>query len=77
MKQFKSQCGCEIHVIQWTSKRQIASVKQCSLHKAAPKLLKAAKSLLSLAEANVPDGHYTEHQQIGEARRVIEEAEAK
>lgn len=36
MSEFKSQCGCTIHVAQWTSKRKIASVKYCETHKAKP-----------------------------------------
>lgn len=36
MSDFKAQCGCAIHVVQWTSKRKIASVKYCETHKAKP-----------------------------------------
>lgn len=47
MSDFKAHCGCTIHVVQWTSKRKIASVKHCSLHGAAKELLEVAKNLRS------------------------------
>lgn len=47
MSDFKSQCGCEIHVTQWSSKRKIASVKNCPLHKSAPALREALKEAIA------------------------------
>lgn len=44
-KDFTAACGCEIHLIKWSSKRDICSVKNCPLHKAAPKLLAALKEI--------------------------------
>lgn len=32
MSEFRAQCGCLIHVSQWTSRRKIASVKYCITH---------------------------------------------
>jgi hypothetical protein len=32
MSEFRSGCGCQIHVAQWTTKRKIASVKYCNVH---------------------------------------------
>lgn len=43
--EYKSQCGCVIHVAQWTSKRKIVTQKSCSLHLAAADLLEACKSI--------------------------------
>lgn len=50
MSEYKSQCGCNIHVAQWTAKRKLVSVKQCPLHKAAPALLEACKAAYSHIE---------------------------
>ena len=50
MSEFKSQCGCEIHVIQWSSKRKIASVKYCQRHKAGDTGIALAKSVLRYFE---------------------------
>lgn len=52
MSEYKSSCGCKIHVAQWTSKRKLVSVKQCSLHRAAPALLSACKLALGAFERN-------------------------
>ena len=51
MSEYKSQCGCKIHVAQWTSKRKLVSVKQCPLHKAAPALLEACKAALAMMDS--------------------------
>jgi hypothetical protein len=41
--EYKSACGCKIHVIQWSAKRKVVTQESCSLHKAASVLLAAAK----------------------------------
>jgi len=45
MKTFKSNCGCEIHVIKWSSKANSVTTKLCPLHKSAAKLLEALKRM--------------------------------
>lgn len=46
MSEYKSSCGCAIHVAQWTAKRKVVTQKSCPLHKNAPELLSALKALL-------------------------------
>lgn len=45
MSEYKSGCGCVIHVIQWSSKRKVVTVKNCPLHKHASDLLAALKEM--------------------------------
>lgn len=33
--EYKSPCGCTIHVAQWTAKRKIVSQMRCTFHKQA------------------------------------------
>jgi hypothetical protein len=56
MKNFKSQCGCEIHIIKWSSKTEMASVKSCPLHKSANKLLDALKKMVQWHGASHDEG---------------------
>jgi hypothetical protein len=76
MSEYKSQCGCEIHVAQWTTKRKIVSVKYCSLHKSAGLLLQSLKYARSFirgngcAEISCPET-------VNELDRVIALAERK
>jgi len=73
MSTYRSTCGCEIHVAQWTSKRKIASLKNCAVHKAAPELLaacKAAEPLLVGALAFVDC-----NKQLSQLREAIKSAE--
>lgn len=64
MSEFKAQCGCAIHVVQWTSKRKFASVKYCPTHKGLnTELLQACRDLVAAAELEGSDS-----QQFYEAR---------
>lgn len=47
MSEFRSQCGCEIHVAQWTSKRKIASVQQCPMHKSAEEMCRTLEACVN------------------------------
>lgn len=38
--EYKSPCGCTIHVAQWTSNRKVVSVKNCPMHKHAEDMVK-------------------------------------
>lgn len=44
-KNYKANCGCEIHIVKWNYKTEVASVKHCPLHKAAGDLLEACKAI--------------------------------
>ena len=44
---FKADCGCEATVIKWSSKRNVLSMTNCPLHKAAKELLDAARAILN------------------------------
>lgn len=46
MKTFKSKCGCEIHVIKWSSKANSVTVQSCPVHKNAVALLAAVKPII-------------------------------
>jgi hypothetical protein len=48
---FKAGCGCEAHLINWSSKIKVLTIKHCRLHKATPALLAAAKD----AEAHIAE----------------------
>ena len=37
--EYKSPCGCVLHVIQWTSRRKVITQTSCPLHKHAKELL--------------------------------------
>lgn len=41
--EYKSSCGCRIHVIQWTSKHKVVTQESCPLHKHAKELLDALR----------------------------------
>jgi hypothetical protein len=56
---YKAPCGCEIHVIRWSSSRNVVSQKSCALHKAAPELLQACQHSLNLLSGLSTDGEIT------------------
>ena len=45
MKTLTTACGCEIHVIKWSSKANSVTMQSCPLHKAAKDLLEAARRM--------------------------------
>ena len=60
---YKADCGCVIHFIQWTSKRKVATQKSCPLHKNAKELLDICNKIRSAAMnlnhlCNVPSDLY-------------------
>jgi hypothetical protein len=71
--EYKAQCGCKIHVAQWTAKRKVVTQESCPLHKAARELLRVLKVAL---ESTCWDGDscvdFDWHE---DARKVIDEAE--
>lgn len=71
-KDFKAPCGCEIHIIKWSSQRDIASVKSCPLHKAAPELLAALESIV-----NCPDYNDIHTHQLLDAKAAIKKAKGE
>ena len=75
MSEFEAPCGCEIHVAQWTSKRKIASVKNCPLHKSASELLKACKAALIVC-SYADDGRIVSPE-TEEAERLLKSAIGK
>jgi hypothetical protein len=70
--EYKSACGCVIHVAQWTSKRKVVTQKSCPLHKAAPDLLHALKTLLP---EGWDDGTMDHMRGVQIAREAIAKAE--
>lgn len=48
--EYKSACGCKIHVAQWTSKRKIVTQESCLLHKAAAETLAERDALKAANE---------------------------
>ena len=55
--EYKSPCGCVIHIAQRTAKRKVVSQQSCPLHKHANDLQEALFLLLSMIEieALIPD----------------------
>jgi hypothetical protein len=43
--EYTADCGCKIHVIQWTSKRKVVTQESCPLHKHAKEVLEVLKEL--------------------------------
>lgn len=68
-KEYVSDCGCVIHVIQWSAKRKVITRKSCPLHKAAEELLQFAKNVLAV---DIPS-HYLH----AAAEQLIAKAEGK
>lgn len=68
--EYKSACGCKIHVAQWTAKRKVVTQESCPLHKAAPELLEALKTIESCLS---PDDNDHAAQKV---RAAIAKAEA-
>lgn len=48
--EYKSACGCKIHVAQWTSKRKIVTQESCSVHKTAPEMLHALQEVKACSD---------------------------
>jgi HJR/Mrr/RecB family endonuclease len=48
--EYKSACGCKIHVAQWTAKRKVVTQESCPLHKAAPKMFAALQRIREKAD---------------------------
>jgi hypothetical protein len=71
---YKAPCGCEIHVIKWSSKRKVVSQKSCALHLAAADLLTACKALLP---SGWDDGVMDHMPGVKIARLAIAKAEGK
>lgn len=53
-RDYKSDCGCVIHLIKWTAKANVLTVKHCPLHKAAPLLYAACK--LAMEDWDMQEG---------------------
>lgn len=65
--EYKSTCGCKIHVAQWTAKRKVVSQESCAVHKNAIELLRAAEAILpDLWEENLEREQETDYE-----RRVV------
>ena len=86
MKTFKTSCGCEIHVIKWSTKANSVTMQSCSLHKAASNLLTAAKHAVAIcdAEAELRGENDTDDYAGGAAKpvaemlhRIIDQAEGR
>lgn len=61
---YKSPCGCEIHVIKWTARSKSVSVKSCPMHKNAGaaielirKTFKTSGSIEKMRECQVEADH--------------------
>ena len=73
--EYKSACGCKIHVAQWTAKRKVVTQESCPLHKAAPDLLAALVEVRDLIEGyvDVVDGDLNYGQpQANKAMRAVQ-----
>jgi hypothetical protein len=78
MSAYKSECGCEIHVAQWTTKRKIVSVAYCPLHKRAGLLLQSLKLARSIIRGDdLNNCSAMEQETVQELDRVIDLAEGK
>lgn len=80
MKTFKSTCGCEIHVIKWSSKANSVTVQMCPVHKFATYLLDSLKILYEetadyIRINNLGDIHHNRSMQY--ARDMIAKAEGR
>lgn len=74
--EYKTACGCKIHVTQWTSKQKLVSQESCPLHKNAAVLLAALKALMPKGEA-WRDGTMDHMPGIKQARLAIALAEPR
>ena len=69
--EYRSSCGCKIHVAQWTAKRKIVSQESCAIHKNARELLRAAEAILPfLWEENFEREQETDYERSVVALRV-------
>jgi len=76
--EYKSDCGCKIHVIKWSTKTKMVSVKHCPMHKAAPDLLEACKqSLVEINDACNKDEAINQSGSVGNAVRILQAAISK
>ena len=74
---FRSPCGCVIHIIKWSAKTHMASVKSCPLHKAAKDLLKVAEIVLANIGA-LGAGFQVNWSEVSDmAKRAIAKAEGR
>lgn len=87
--EFTADCGCVAHLIKWSSKRNLFSMKNCPLHKAAPELLASLRAVTWLLQTAADEidtdnahpmhgyGGKTVRENLHEANEVIAKAEAK
>lgn len=73
MKTFKSNCGCEIHVIKWSVKANSVTTQMCPLHKAAPKLLEELRNALRIFTRDNVNASPDQYERI---RSLIAKAES-
>jgi hypothetical protein len=48
--EYKSACGCKIHVAQWTAKRKIVTQESCPMHKSAPDMFGRLNTIVNIIE---------------------------
>jgi hypothetical protein len=79
MKTFKTNCGCEIHVIKWSAKANSVTVKNCPLHKSASELLDKCKQLVYQLEFHIEHNNDfgADRQRVSEAQEIIARAEGR
>lgn len=49
--EYKSPCGCTIHVAQWTAKRKLVSQTRCTFHKQAEAVAGEIKEIMETYHA--------------------------